>query len=125
VEVRAFHRTVRFNYLSRGFAQKVEGGSARGLRGARVGVRRRISVHLSAVLPTNQVMGKCVDYAVLLPSILVPIAVISLAVCLGALSRKSAQMVKQAKTAAANERDLNEFIAYVDVVFGKPKNYKN
>jgi len=58
-----------------------------------------------------EMLGRCVSYSVLLPSILVPFAVISLAICLGVVSHKSAQIVKHAKQAAVNEFELNEFIA--------------
>jgi hypothetical protein len=57
------------------------------------------------------VFGRCVEYYVFLPSILVPIAFIFFAACAGILSCKSRQLVIQAKKAAKNERDLNEFIA--------------
>lgn len=53
----------------------------------------------------------CVEYKVLLPSIIVPIAVICLAIGLWFYHHKNQQMINQAKTAAKNERDLNEFIA--------------
>ena len=52
-----------------------------------------------------------VEYNIFLPALLVPIACIFLCFCFGALGFKSKQMVKQAKLAAKNERDLNEFIA--------------
>eukprot|EP00522_Entomoneis_paludosa_P009886 CAMPEP_0172454726 /NCGR_PEP_ID=MMETSP1065-20121228/11634_1 /TAXON_ID=265537 /ORGANISM="Amphiprora paludosa, Strain CCMP125" /LENGTH=1107 /DNA_ID=CAMNT_0013207105 /DNA_START=52 /DNA_END=3375 /DNA_ORIENTATION=+ len=56
--------------------------------------------------------GNCVAYSVFLPAILVPIAVIFIAACFITLGYKSRQMVQQAKAAAKNERDLNEFIAH-------------
>ena len=58
-----------------------------------------------------EIGGKCVQYNVFLPALLVPIACIFLCACFGALGCKSKQMVKQAELAAKNERDLNEFIA--------------
>ena len=58
-----------------------------------------------------EIGGKCVEYNVFLPALLVPIACIFLCACFGALGCKSKQMVKQAELAAKNERDLNEFIA--------------
>ena len=58
-----------------------------------------------------QIGGRCVEYNVFLPALLVPIACIFLCMCFGALGFKSKQMVRQAKLAAKNERDLNEFIA--------------
>jgi hypothetical protein len=56
-------------------------------------------------------LGRCVEYSVLLPAILVPVALISFAACLGMVSYKSAQMVKQAKKAAQDEREFNDFVA--------------
>lgn len=57
------------------------------------------------------IAGQCVAYEVFLPALLVPIAVLFIAACFTALGVKSKQMVSQAKQAAKNERDLNEFIA--------------
>lgn len=58
-----------------------------------------------------EVFGRCVEYSVLLSSILVPLALLSFAACLCVVSHKSSQLVKQAEKAANNERELNEFIA--------------
>lgn len=55
--------------------------------------------------------GQCVDYSVFLPALLVPLALLSFGACVLTVTRKSKQLVKQAKEAAQNERDLNEFIA--------------
>jgi ABC transporter, phosphonate, periplasmic substrate-binding protein len=57
------------------------------------------------------IAGQCVEYDVFLPALLVPIALLFVAVCFIALGFKSRQMVTQAKQSANNERDLNEFLA--------------
>lgn len=57
------------------------------------------------------VSGRCVPYNIFLPALLVPIAILFIVLCFTALGVKSKQMVSQAKQAAKNERDLNEFIA--------------
>jgi len=58
------------------------------------------------------IAGNCVPYNVFLPAVLVPIGVIFILGCFGILGYKSRQMVRQAKKAAKNERELNEFIAH-------------
>jgi hypothetical protein len=58
-----------------------------------------------------KMFGRCVEYTVFLPSILVPIALLCFGICLFVVAQKSKEMVKHAEKAAQNERELNDFIA--------------
>ena len=60
-----------------------------------------------------EIVGSCIEYSVLLSSILVPLGRFSMGVCLSVWSRKSRQLVKQAKESAAKERELNEYLPSV------------
>jgi len=62
------------------------------------------------------VAGRCVPFAVLLPCTILPSFAVLVVVCYCLLSHKSKQMVRQAETAAENERELNEFIAFIAYV---------
>ena len=60
-----------------------------------------------------RVGNTCVSYKTLLISILVPIGILCAGVSLGVYCYKSHQLICQARAAAQNERQINEFIAYV------------
>jgi ABC transporter, phosphonate, periplasmic substrate-binding protein len=57
------------------------------------------------------IAGQCVEYQVFLPALLVPIAALFILACFTTLGFKSRQLVSQAKQAAKNEREFNEFLA--------------
>lgn len=61
---------------------------------------------LTDCIDSIPMLGRCVAYNVFLPSLLVPIALLGIVLCMYLLQRKSYQMVQQAKQAAQNERDL-------------------